>query len=161
VDANKILIQYAGTSADIMRGFLEEYPALLPMAQVRGQVSRQEAMTMLFQSDLLLLASWNTQKEQGIMTGKVYEYMMMQKPIVTTITGDRAMSELREVLHSIGQDCVWEEADKNSHGILKAGIWAHYQAFEHLGYVPRLQNTAQCAAYSYEKLAGTLLSITQ
>jgi hypothetical protein len=57
---------------------------------------------MQYESDFILVATWNTISEQGILTGKVFEALMLNKKIVATISGDKENSELKELIDTHG-----------------------------------------------------------
>lgn len=160
--ADKASFRYMGVSPELMERQLAEYPALRPLSTVEGQRPRADSLAAQRDTDLLLLASWNTRAEQGVMTGKAYEYLGTRKPILTTVTGDLPDSELSQVLLSAGQDCVWEEA----HGArdfpaLKQRLLGWYQDFLRLGYVPLLSSAERVAAYSYPRLAARLAALAE
>lgn len=52
------------------------------IVRIFGSVSRTEAIEMQRRSHLLLLLIWNDSKEKGIYTGKVFEYLAAQRPIL-------------------------------------------------------------------------------
>ncbi|HWR39194.1 MAG TPA: glycosyltransferase, partial [Patescibacteria group bacterium] len=47
-----------------------------------GVVSRQEALLRQRESQMLLLLNWNDPEEKGVYTGKVFEYLCAQRPIL-------------------------------------------------------------------------------
>ena len=73
-------------------GLFEEY----------GYVSRTKASEIQVSSDVFLQFSWNTVKEQGIITGKFYEGIRAQKPVLCIVSGTMPNSELyrmNEIYH--------------------------------------------------------------
>jgi hypothetical protein len=78
IEPNKILINYAGKmSAEFSR----QTKALRKFVKIvnHGFVSRNEALALQLKSDILLHAAWSTKKDKGIMTGKIYEYLLAKK----------------------------------------------------------------------------------
>jgi len=43
------------------------------------------------------MATWNSKKEQGILTGKFFEYLMFKKPIITLISGEKG-AEIEDII---------------------------------------------------------------
>ena len=75
-----------------------------------GQVSRSASIRLQKEADVLLLASWNTAGQRGILTGKMFEYMMMDKPILCCMSGDVPNSAVKKVMEETGIGCCREEA---------------------------------------------------
>jgi glycosyltransferase involved in cell wall biosynthesis len=55
---------------------------LQKVAKFYGPVSRNEALQKQRESQLLLLLNWDDPRENGIYTGKVFEYLAAQRPIL-------------------------------------------------------------------------------
>ena len=63
---------------------------------------------------MLILATWNTEKECGVFPGKLLEYMLIGKPIVTTVTGDVPDSEVAQVVREGNLGIVYEEVNSEA-----------------------------------------------
>ena len=50
--------------------------------KIHGQVSHEDALKRQKKSQLLLLLNWNDPKEKGVFTGKIFEYLSAQRPII-------------------------------------------------------------------------------
>ena len=59
---------------------------------------------------MLLMASWHMAAQRGILTGKLFEYMMMEKPIVCCMSGDLPGSGVKRVLEETGMGLCVEQA---------------------------------------------------
>ena len=62
----------------------------------------------------MLLATWNSLEEQGVLTGKVFEYFMFKKPILSIVGGDLVGSEIGKVIEDIGAGHCCELANPES-----------------------------------------------
>jgi hypothetical protein len=62
-----------------------------------GRVSRPEALELAAAADVAVVLSWNTD-EKGVMTGKIYELIATDVPILVLVAGDHAGSSLASVL---------------------------------------------------------------
>lgn len=68
---------------------------------VRGQLSRAEATALQDEADLLLLLAWHRPTAPGVLTGKVFDYLLTERPIL--LLGDAADSELSQLLSKHGR----------------------------------------------------------
>lgn len=75
-----------------------------------GMVSRQESIRLQLGADILLMASWHMTGRKGILTGKLFEYMMMNKPVVCCMSGDLTGSDVKGVLETTGIGFCYEQA---------------------------------------------------
>lgn len=109
-DKDKIRINYAGSDS---RMFMEQAKAsgVQDIIVTHGVLAREECLKLQFGSDMLLLSTWNTEKECGVFPGKLLEYMLIGKPIVTTVTGDVPDSEVAQVIREGNLGIVYEEAN--------------------------------------------------
>lgn len=62
----------------------------------RGAVSREESLALQQQADILLLLESSAPEARGVLTGKVFEYLMTDKPIL--LVGPGPDSELYQLL---------------------------------------------------------------
>ncbi len=84
---NDVRIDYAGNSSVSLYETAKKY-GLEEVIKDRGRVPHKEAIKMQQNSDLLLLLTWNTLMDRGVLSGKLYEYMMVEKPIVCITSGE-------------------------------------------------------------------------
>lgn len=93
IDKNRIHIHYAGRhSAEALEACSRKN--LTNVLIDYGYVTRDEAERIQLESDIYLVLSWNTKKSQGVMTGKFFEGIRAEKPILSIIYGDVPESEL-------------------------------------------------------------------
>ena len=125
------------------------------IASIHGVVERKESLFLQRNSDLLLLASWNNQDSNGIVTGKFYEYIMMEKPIICIVSGDLPNSILKQMIAAAGIGYTYEEANKEmDFETLKEFIFSQYMYFKE-NRTPVLKiNTEYTKQFSYEHIAG-------
>ena len=109
-DANKkILFEYAGKEGDLFLSQAAEYN-LHSYVVDHGQLSRLDALRLQQESDICLLATWNTSFEQGALTGKIFEYFMFKKPILAIVIGNLPNSEICKIISRIDAGHCFEEA---------------------------------------------------
>ena len=95
VSKEKIRFEYAGNGYQLVYSMASKY-GMEDILINHGVVNREKSLKIQKNSKILVLASWNTKKEKGILTGKFFEYMMMDKPIIAAISGDDKNSILKE-----------------------------------------------------------------
>lgn len=78
-----------------------------------GVVNRVESLKLQSLADVLVLASWNTNEEKGVITGKFYEYLSANKPIICCMTGNCAESELKIWIEQHNLGTCYEEISAN------------------------------------------------
>ncbi len=64
---------------------------------IKGFVSREESLKIQKNSDLLLLLEWNDPSAKGVLTGKLFEYLVSGRPILAIgISNENAAGEVIE-----------------------------------------------------------------
>ncbi len=112
-DKDKICINYAGSNYKTILEQAKECSAEDFIVN-HGVLAREDCLRLQFGSDLLILATWNTEKECGVFPGKLLEYMLIGKPIVTTVTGDVPDSEVAQVVREGNLGIVYEEVNSEA-----------------------------------------------
>ncbi len=111
VDLQKIVFNYAGTNFSVLQNQAKKY-GLEGILDNHGLQAREDCLKLQFESNILILANWNTKKEYGVFPGKLLEYMLIGKPIVGITLGDIANSEADSVIKSGNLGFSFEEARK-------------------------------------------------
>ena len=105
----QLRLVYAGREGALFTDYARQC-GLKDCVENHGPVSREESLRLQREADVLLLASWNTAGRQGILTGKMFEYMMMNRPVVCCVGGELAGSELKRVMTETGIGFCCEQA---------------------------------------------------
>lgn len=125
-DKDKICINYAGSDYNTVLAQAKEC-SVEEFIVTHGVLAREDCLRLQFSSDMLILATWNTQEECGVFPGKLLEYMLIGKPIVTTVTGDVPDSEVAQVVREGNLGIVYEEVNgKEDFAKLKEYILTQY-----------------------------------
>lgn len=109
MDLEKVQIVYAGRSQNQFLYQIEQY-ALLPCFQAKGLLSRDESLQLQMESSILLMAVWNDPDNTGVISGKFFEYLMLEKPIVCMVSGSLPNSELSKMFALAKVGFCYEEA---------------------------------------------------
>lgn len=76
-----IEVDFYGNSLEWVKTLSEEYH-IEKNVYVYNSIDREQILRLQSQSDILLIFSWNDTTEKGIYTGKIFEYIGSQKPIL-------------------------------------------------------------------------------
>ena len=81
LDSSKLSLDFYGDSTN-----LEEIAGkfdLLSILNIGGKIAHEEVLKKQLDSDVLLLISWNDEKEKIFIPGKIYEYFALGKPVLS------------------------------------------------------------------------------
>lgn len=156
LDKKHLKLIYAGSEGGIFRAAAAAC-GLESCVEDHGLVSREESIRLQRNAHILLMASWHMAAQKGILTGKLFEYLMMDKPILCCISGDLPNSGIRQILAQIGMGLCCEQAnareDEPALNSYTRELVSRFQAGK-----PLLEgeNRAAVEAYAYPALAGQL-----
>lgn len=94
LDSSKISIEFYGDSTG-----LEEIASrygLLDIVHIGGKIAHEEVLKKQLNSDVLLLISWDNEKEKMFIPGKIYEYFALKKPVLSIGYKDGSLKDLIE-----------------------------------------------------------------
>lgn len=99
IDQHKIQVNYAGDDQGVWQKWVDKFE-LQSINVFHGNVPMEKAKEIQQRSQINLLLSWASETQQGVLTGKFYEYLAVQNPILLIIKGsqdvefERIFSEL-------------------------------------------------------------------
>lgn len=96
-----IKFNYAGRDFEFLYKQAEQY-GLEDILVNHGIVSRETSFVIQAMSRYLVLSTWNEKGEEGVFPGKLIEYMLMRKPVISIVCGNLPSSEVTEVIHELG-----------------------------------------------------------
>ena len=100
-----------------------------------------------------MVCAWNTPSERGIMSGKFYECLAAQKPILACVSGDDPNSMMKEEIAKGDLGFCYESACAcTDRPALRSFLLQAYSQWKHEGGVAYHPNTEYVQAYSYENL---------
>ncbi len=101
IDANKIQLMYAGKEKEVWTSWINNFD-LQQISVVNGFLPIEQAKEIQQKSHINLLLSWATEKQQGILTAKFYEYLIAQNPILLIIKGteDKEFENIFSTTHA-------------------------------------------------------------
>lgn len=106
----QLKLVYAGREGALFTRYAAQ-SGLESCVEDHGQVSRKQSIALQKGATILLMASHHMRSQRGILTGKLFEYMMMDKPIVCCMSGDLPNSGVKQVLAQTGMGLCCEHAN--------------------------------------------------
>lgn len=160
VKANDFRFEYAGVAVCFRRLVQDAGQYGLENILVdRGYVPHIKALELQKNSDALLLLTWNTIKETGIMTGKFLEYIGVNRPILALITGDNKASEVARIIDDLQLGkCIFYMDGDLAKLELKNFLMEQLNQKRRSGYVPVEHDPRVEALFSYPRIVRRLLS---
>lgn len=152
IDLSKIQIVYAGKGGSIFLSQIAPF-SNIPFVN-KGFISRNEALQLQLESDILLLASWCYKGDKHTLTGKFFEYLGMNKPILSVIAGEETGCILTEMINGEKLGYCYEEATAEiGFEKLCAYIEEQYKCFEENGSVAHSPNKEFVEGFEYRNIA--------
>ena len=159
VEPERIRFEYAGNEWPVMRSFAEQY-GLTDCCINHGFIPRSRVLELLGEADCTAVCTHNTKTDQGVVTGKVFELLLVGKPIVTEVNGDTADSELAAIVRDCHAGPVYEQPTHDrDYPALKQWLLDTYREKMETGAVAPVLDPGKRDAYSYEALSGKLFEL--
>ena len=159
LDPDRIRIEYAGNEWNVLCGFAEKY-GLTHICKNYGYVTRHQVMEIMAEIDATIVCSHNTEADQGVVTGKLFELLLVEKPIIAVVTGNLPDSELGRIVKDCSAGIVFEEAEvARDYPLLKEWLRALYTEKQRTGAVASTVDLARRAQYSYDNIAYRLTAL--
>ena len=81
VDKNDISMDFYGFNVEIIRDCVEKHN-LQKVINIHNLIPHNEVIEKQRKAQLLLLLNWNDPNENGVYTGKIFEYLSAKRPII-------------------------------------------------------------------------------
>ncbi|PJE48060.1 MAG: hypothetical protein CUR34_00840 [Sediminibacterium sp.] len=130
VDIHKIKVCYAGNNSSIFQNQSKKFLNLHGVFEDYGLISKKDSVLLQNNADILIALTWNTVHEKGILTGKFFEYLQAQKPIISICCGTVPEAELTLLVRKLNLGIACETACFNQDiKVLKNYLLARYTEF--------------------------------
>ena len=157
-----MVFHYSGNDSayEIFKSQAQKYE-LEKNCVTHGKLSHKDTLELQQQSDVLLVASYDYQNNQGgVITGKALEYMSSGKPIIAIIMGDIEQSELANIIRSTKTGFAYEDAHKvEDYDKLYAYLCKLYKEFAEAGKIENNPDKKELRKYDYRNLCKRLIKI--
>ena len=159
ITKDKIEINYAGGASNQFIGYAAEF-GLEDITISKGVISRDESLMLQRQSDIIVVAVWNDKTAKGIISGKFYETLLVERNALCIITGDCGDSELASMVRNIDCGFAYEEVNGNDSKLPELEEWLlnMYEQKELSGETKYLANE-KADKYSHPNLARRFASL--
>ena len=98
--SDRISINFYGKKEPWLYELIEKFD-LSDITRVHGTVSREESIEKQRMSQILLLLTWDNPEENGVYTGKLFDYLAARRPILSLgLAGGGVVRELLEDTNS-------------------------------------------------------------
>ncbi len=155
----RIEIVYAGPSQKEFIFQINQY-GLLNCVKSYSWVKREKSLQLQMMSNILLLASWNNRGSTGILTGKFFEYMLMNKPIICSMSGGLSNSNIAEIINAANIGFCYEEVNSFYDYLeLKNYILKQYIQIMNKSTVIFNPNYNYIEKYDYNNIAKQIISL--
>ncbi len=146
---------YAGRESELVLEQMRKY-GIESILDDRGLVTKSESDKLQKEADIFLVVSWNTKKEQGILTGKFYEGIQNKKSILTLISGNLRDSELYRMNKEYHYGFCYEACRAESEDGLKHYLIECCQKKKEYGYLPLTWEENFSDDFTYSTIAKKL-----
>lgn len=149
LNLNLFKVRFFGRRQYWLEQYIKEYH-LESIVKQYGMVSREFALVKQRESQILLLLNWNSQKERGVYTGKVFEYLAANRPILS-IGGYK--TEVNNLLNETNVGICPNNLEHIENTILE---W--YKQYKSFGSVKYSGNREAINKYSHIEMANKFAS---
>ena len=161
IDLTKIRVEYAGNEWPVLLSYAQIYD-LNDICVTYGYITRTRVMEIMGEIDCSIVCSHNTTSDQGVVTGKVFELLLVGKPILAVVTGDLAGSELGRIIRECNAGFVYEMAtDKRDYPALKYWFKKIYDQKQMTGKLTSELDEQARSRYHYGNIAHRLYEIME
>lgn len=158
IDLDNIELNYAGNDFDILLNQAEKYN-ISRILKNYGFVTRDESLNITKNSDISIVASWNTKRQKGILTGKLFELLLLKKYIFAFVSGDCENSEIKDLIKRCNTGFVYEENDNKSYLLMKDVLLMHYYYKLENHEIKTRSNIDVISQYNYNNIAELIINI--
>jgi len=79
---NNVVLNFYGNASNFISNLSKKYN-LESIVKIHGSISRSEILNIQKKADILLLLTWNSSKEKGLLGGKIFEYIASGNTILS------------------------------------------------------------------------------
>lgn len=144
ISSSDIEILFFGTDDDWLFNDIRKYN-LEKVIKVCGPISREESILQQRKAQVLLLLTWNHPAEKGVYTGKLFDYLAAQRPVLAMGIPGSVIEELLDDTQAGVYVSSIEE--------LKNAILSYYHEYQLTGKVSCKGNPVEIEKYSHREMA--------
>ena len=160
IDTNRIRFQFAGSGVDELKAIMRQY-GVEEILEDHGYLTKSEIIRLQSRCDIFTVLSWNTQTEQGVLTGKFYEGIRARKPILSLIAGEVPESELFLLNQKYNYGFCYEVSRKQQFTALCDYIKNAYHQKLTTGSVDYSPNESLFTDFRYDQITEKLIALSE
>lgn len=161
ISADSLRFVYAGNDSMKVKTLFEKYN-LNSILEDHGYVTRSDALSLQREADVFVVLSWNTDKMQGVLTGKFYEGMKSNKPIISVVVGNRPDSELLIINNRYKYGfCLEEKSDRQQGKQFEDYLCELYHEKMNNGCLSYRTPDELKGVFRYDRIAARLISLSE
>jgi len=149
INPKELKVRFYGPENETLLKETKKY-GLSEIVKQYGVVPRESSFEKQRESQLLLQINWEDPRKRGIYSGKIFEYLAAQRPIIATGDNDTIEKLLNET--SSGIYCPTKEDIKNA-------LRQSYSEYKSKGKVAYHGNIEKSNKYSYREMAKKFAGI--
>ena len=158
VDKKDISVVYAGSNSAEAKVFAEENDGL-DLLEDRGLIPRKEAKELQTSAAILIQASYSVKNDESLWTGKMFEYMLSEKPIIYIVNGDMPNSIPSKFIGKLGGCCYETARHTETYEDLKKYILDKYDEWKKTGNVTIERDDNYIRQFSHKEIAGKVWNL--
>lgn len=150
-------IHYAGATEQLFLGLAAKYH-VDDIVVYHGILSRDESLKLQRQSDIITVAIWNNKESNGILTGKFFETILVQRNVLCLVKGNQGNSELGTIIKENNYGFVYEEINGDKKELLALENWLKNRYEEKIknGFLTYHATEEQVNKFSHKNIEQTL-----
>ncbi len=151
IDKKKLVVEFYGFFGSYLAALIDKYN-LAGVVVEKGYLERQAILAKQRSAQLLLSISSNLPQDKGIVTGKLFEYLAAQRPILALGTNED--TELARILKATCAGVSAPTVEKIKEHFLK-----YYEEYEASGTIEYQGHPDKIKNYSHEEMAKEFAAI--
>ncbi len=151
IDRDDVEVRFYGPRQHWLTNHIAKY-GLGDLVHQFGMVSRYEAMQKQRESHILLLLNWEDPEEKGVYTGKIFEYLSAQRPILAIggYPGDDVEGLLLETKAGVHASSIKD---------IEAALLNYYKQYKATGTTTYQGDLKEINKHSYLEMASKFADI--
>ena len=160
-EENRFWFHYAGAQGEAFAAQAAHF-GLSSRVLNHGQLTRAASLALQQGADVLLAATWNSPERKGVVTGKLLEYLMADRPVICCVSGTLPNSEARALMEETAVGETYEESRAMEDAPrLRAYLRALYDARFEGKPSPYAPDQEAIAAYHYKHIAEAFAQLME
>lgn len=150
IDRNQVRMNFFGPESSFLPNLIKKYH-LEDIVKIYGKVSLEKSIKNQKEATILLLLGWMDPKEKGIYTGKLFEYLGAQRPILAI---GRKGTDVEKLLKETNAGLVARNIEEINRCLLN--IWGEWKKRNEVKYQGKEEEIKR---YTKKNLARNLANV--